>query len=205
MKSKVLEKKKIKENKLLLAAFDLFTTNDIHSVTVSDIAKKAGVAKGTFYLYFKDKYEIRDILVSRESRKIFLSAQKKLEENDIRGFEDAIIYLINQILLALKSRPEILNFIQRNLSWGLFSNYIQTAFSDDSMSLKAKFITMADQCNYHFKNPTVTLYMIIELVGSSCYESIVKNQPLPIDEYKNYLFDAIRAILAMGKPDVHAT
>ena len=86
MKSKILENKKQKENKLLKSAFDLFTTRDIDTVTISEIARHAGVAKGTFYLYFKDKDQIRNILISRESRRIFLNAQKALEENDIRGF-----------------------------------------------------------------------------------------------------------------------
>lgn len=63
MKSKVLENKRNKETSLLNSAFDLFTKKDIHSVTVQDIVKKANVAKGTFYLYFKDKYQIRDVLI----------------------------------------------------------------------------------------------------------------------------------------------
>ena len=29
-------------------------------------------------------------------------------------------------------------------------------------------------------NPDVTLFMIIELVGSTCYYSILNNKPLPI-------------------------
>ena len=110
MKSKILENKKQKENKLLKSAFDLFTTRDIDTVTISEIARHAGVAKGTFYLYFKDKDQIRNILISRESRRIFLNAQKALEENDIRGFEDAIIFMINHILMELKKKSFHLGF-----------------------------------------------------------------------------------------------
>ena len=49
MKSKIIENKKIKENNLLQAAFNLFTKHDITNVSVNDIVKDAGVAKGTFY------------------------------------------------------------------------------------------------------------------------------------------------------------
>ena len=120
MKSKILENKKIKENKLLKSAFELFTTHDMDSVTISEIAHHAGVAKGTFYLYFKDKNQIRDILVSRESRRIFLSAQQALEENDIRNFEDAIIFMINHILMELKKNRSILAFIEKSFLGHLF-------------------------------------------------------------------------------------
>ncbi|MBQ5360717.1 MAG: helix-turn-helix transcriptional regulator, partial [Lachnospiraceae bacterium] len=50
--------KKMKKDALLKTAFELFTDQGIHDTTISNIAEKAGVAKGTFYLYFKDKYDI---------------------------------------------------------------------------------------------------------------------------------------------------
>ena len=53
MKSKVLENKKNKKNALLKSAFDLFTKTDIHSVSVQDIVKQAGVAKGPFIFILK--------------------------------------------------------------------------------------------------------------------------------------------------------
>ena len=37
-----------------------FTSKGIQKTSISDIVEDAGVAKGTFYLYFKDKYDIRN-------------------------------------------------------------------------------------------------------------------------------------------------
>ena len=185
----------MKENNLLQAAFELFTNNDIHTVTISDIAKKAKVAKGTFYLYFKDKDQIRDILISRESRRIFLKAQNKLEESDIQNFEEAIIYLINEILIDLESNKMILSFIEKNLSWGIFSDYVRKSYVNDDLHLRKKFHDMAKNSGFTYNNADVVLYMILDFVGSSCYNSIINNEPLPINEYKPYLFQSIRAIL----------
>ena len=42
-------------------AFELFTTKGLTKTTISDIVDQAGVAKGTFYLYFKDKYDTTGI------------------------------------------------------------------------------------------------------------------------------------------------
>ena len=52
-------------------AFELFTTKGTNQTTISDIVNKAGVAKGTFYLYFKDKYDIRNKLVSHKTSDLF--------------------------------------------------------------------------------------------------------------------------------------
>lgn len=43
---------------LLRAARDVFAQKGYHATTVDDITRAAGVAKGTFYLYFEEKREI---------------------------------------------------------------------------------------------------------------------------------------------------
>lgn len=52
---------KPKYNLIIEAAVDVIAENGYHASQVSKIAKKAGVADGTIYLYFKNK---EDILVS---------------------------------------------------------------------------------------------------------------------------------------------
>jgi hypothetical protein len=37
--------------------------------------------------------------------------------------------------------------------------------------------------------------MIIELVGSTCFNSILYKEPLPIEEYKPYLYRTIRNLI----------
>ena len=41
--------KKLKQNSLYQAAFDLFTNKGFAKTTISDIVKKAELAKGTFF------------------------------------------------------------------------------------------------------------------------------------------------------------
>ena len=50
--------KKKKKDALFNTAFELFTTKGLTKTTIADIVDQAGVAKGTFYLYFKDKYDL---------------------------------------------------------------------------------------------------------------------------------------------------
>lgn len=195
MKSKVLENKKKKKESLLSAAFELFSHHDINEVSVSDIVNMAGLAKGTFYLYFKDKYSIRDALIQKESAHLFEEALEELNRNDIRNFEDAIIFIINHVLIALENNQNILRFIQSNLSIGVFHSQLKTAISTDSYSIIEDFSRRAEEAGYHYERPDIILYMIIELAGSTCYDSILKDEPLPIDDYKPYLFNAIRSIL----------
>ena len=77
------EKKKIKEETLLNSAFNLFTKKGFKDTSIQDIAESAGVGKGTFYLYFKDKYDIQNRLIERKSQKLFSDAVKALKKTNI--------------------------------------------------------------------------------------------------------------------------
>ena len=54
-KARVLRQR---EQEILQAAGDLFRRGDWHRTTIDEIAKNAGVGKGTVYLHFKSKEEI---------------------------------------------------------------------------------------------------------------------------------------------------
>lgn len=56
-----MKKNKPKYNQIIEAAVQVIAENGYHTSQVSKIAKKAGVADGTIYLYFKNK---EDILIS---------------------------------------------------------------------------------------------------------------------------------------------
>ena len=159
------------------------------------------MAKGTFYLYFKDKYQARDVLIQNEAMRLFNNAHLELEKNDIQDFEDAVVYIINQVLLQLENNPIILKFIERNLSWGIFHEHLQNTIEGNTLDLVSNFRSLAEKNGYYFDRPEVVLYIIIETAGSTCYNSILYNQPLPIKKFKPYLFQSIRAILRSYKAE----
>ncbi len=47
-----------KKRRLLLAAIDVFAEQGFHATTIDQIAERAGVGKGTVYLYFQSKQDL---------------------------------------------------------------------------------------------------------------------------------------------------
>ncbi len=188
-----------KQNRLLNTAFKLFTEKGTKDTSIQEIVDNASVAKGTFYLYFKDKYEIRDILIVQKSQKLFSDALKSLRKNYISDFSDSIIYIINYVIDELTKNPLLLKFISKNLSWGVFNKTVLNLHDksmDSENSVYDLFIKGIKENNIKIENPDVTLFMIIELVGSTCFNSILYKEPLPIDEYKPYLYKTIRGMIS---------
>ncbi|XEQ93896.1 HTH-type transcriptional regulator BetI [Sporomusa carbonis] len=56
----------IRIDEILDAAEPLFSANGYRKTTISDIAKKMGVAQGMLYYYFKSKEEILEALINRQ-------------------------------------------------------------------------------------------------------------------------------------------
>lgn len=54
-----------RRNEILDAAETLFTTKGYNETTIIDILKAVGIAKGTFYYYFKSKEEVLDAILVR--------------------------------------------------------------------------------------------------------------------------------------------
>ena len=46
------------------------------------------------------------------------------------------------------------------------------------------------------RDPEIMLFMIIELVSSTCYSAILYKEPCTIAELKPYLYESIRLIIA---------
>ena len=189
-------KKKAKEDSLLSTAYKLFTTKGISKTSVSDITTDAGVAKGTFYLYFKDKYDLKDKLVAHHSSKIFREALDALSscEKEL-SFNEKIIFIIDNILTQLESNRPLLIFISKNLSWGIFKHAINSPKSGDDLSFRTIYGDMLKDAPETIQAPEIMLFTIVELVSSTCYSSILYSEPVGIDEFKPYLYKAVNDII----------
>ena len=152
------------------------------------------MAKGTFYLYFKDKYDIRNKLISHKAKRVFSAAYDALSKTQLTDFDDRLIFLVDNIIEQFNTDKSLLNFISKNLSWGIFKNELTS--SDDSYDLDFNVVySIFESSTKTFKNPEILLFMIVEFVSATCYSSILYNEPTDIASLKPYLFDAIRQLI----------
>ena len=86
-----------------------YTHLDVYKRQVHDITKNAGVAKGTFYLYFKDKYALRDHLIASTAQSLFQEAHQASLNQDLPTFEDHVIFVVDYIInQMIKNKPCLL-------------------------------------------------------------------------------------------------
>lgn len=202
---KLENNKQQKRTSILDTAFKLFTTQGVSKTSIAEISQKAGIAKGTFYLYFKDKYDIRNRLVSHEASKLFKNSVTALnsyaDEEKVKNpdftitFTEQIVFIADHIINALNNNQTLLTFISKNLSWGIFKEALTTNVAEEDINFRDIYYEMLSESGLNLKEPEIMLFMIVELISSTCYSAILYKEPADIDTLKPYLYSTIKAII----------
>lgn len=198
---KLDEKKKQKRQALLSAAYDLFTSQGIFDTSISDIVKKAEMAKGTFYLYFKDKFDIRTALITEKAGKLFSVVREKMRDKREDSLEETVIRLVDIIIDELDADKRMLEFISKNLRWGIFHKVILEGGNEVSDSFYDWYNELIQSSGRTFRNHELMIYMIVELVNSTCYNVILYQEPVVLDELKEELALLIPVIIRNQEVD----
>ena len=202
---KLENNKQQKRTSILDTAFKLFTTQGVSKTSIAEISQKAGIAKGTFYLYFKDKYDIRNKLISHEASKLFKNSvtalnsyadEEKTKNPDFTiTFTEQIVFIADHIINALNNNQTLLTFISKNLSWGIFKEALTANVAEDDINFRDIYYEMLSESGLNLKEPEIMLFMIVELISSTCYSAILYKEPADIDTLKPYLYSTIKAII----------
>lgn len=182
----VEENKNEKRGKLLEAAHSLFKNSGaIKPPTIDEVVKLAGVAKGTFYLYFKDKYDLMDQLFLKKLSECINSAltttrqrMSNIDATDAERidafFDEAFRYIeSNKAFLPLvrDRAPSCYRLMLRGKDSDLKDAYDSLV----NMFLKHGYTEYESQMN---------IYMLISMLAPVCCESAVSGEPYTLEEIK---------------------
>jgi AcrR family transcriptional regulator len=188
MSTIVEEKKRNKRDRLLHAALELFLEKGPAATSIDDIVQSAGVAKGTFYLYFKDRNEILDRIVAGESVKLMRQAFVRARLRHPSSADEEMLFAVEEALDRFKDAPELLSLIHKNSSWGLLA-----ASEESSEEAKRDWVRLSrGRTEAEFAKLS---FMVLELVTSVAYSSIVLGEPAGLDEMKPFLLNAVGRLL----------
>lgn len=82
---------------ILAAAQEVFALRGYHDASIAEIAEKAGVAVGTFYLYFRDKDEAFTTVLREGFSEVMQHATDALRQDPKGPTLDALIRVILQL------------------------------------------------------------------------------------------------------------
>ena len=203
MGKKVEENKRQKRTSLLMQSYNLFMSKGIPNVSIAEIAEKAGVGKGTFYSYFRDKEDLIDQLIARKAEGLLVHALEDLKSHEAMGMplsvEDKLIIITDDLITELNKDPKLVKFLNRNLHLGFYKKAFERTDFIGNFDIATMYKELISSENYEWRNPELMLYTIVEFVSSTVHSIIIEKEPVDLETYKPYLFSCIRSIIQVFK------
>lgn len=189
-------KKMEKKIKIIDTAFSLFREHSINETAIDDIVKAAGIARGTFYLYFKDKSDLLEQIIMYKSTEYMKTVLQDtissllLQKTDIT---ESVRIFLNCFIDFLIENREILPVMQKNIS-SCIKN-LPEFFDSDIAKMYSDAIEI--MCSYGYTPETAhtTIFIIVDMTGSVCSDSIMQQKPYPIEQIREIIIESAISIL----------
>lgn len=204
--SKISEKQQNKRISILDSAYELFIEKSFNNTSIDDVVKSAGIAKGTFYLYFKDKHDLMERIIIRKGALILryvLEELKKKTEACQMSFSDQMLFITEKIVDYLESHREIITLMGKNFSSCL--SYFNTIEDSELKTMLNTLVAENIENGFSEQETLQRIYLIVTLVGSVCYDSLVYESPFKIAEIKPLLYESVQSILSQPPAEENST
>lgn len=188
---KITQKKNEKYTKILDTALGLFERNGTHLVSIDEIVKGAGVAKGTFYLYFKDRYDLISTLIIEKASKYMSLLNDEYEPRDFGDVSTSVHHYIEYLSDFLQKNKTLCILIEKNLNTCV--NAVAQTKEGPIKELYEKIFSELINYGAAEAEARAKLYLYIELIVSSCCNAIIRETPYTIEELKPHLCQIIES------------
>lgn len=175
------------------AAVELFQEQGVESTSVNEIVQRANVAKGTFYVYYKDKRElISQILTIKQGIMLndILNTSYELAHCHTTCWKECFT---NEMIAHHQNHPDLLKMMQKNITSILDTEehreevFQQVERLDEFLSLMRR--------EHEDRKQTLNRFMLImQIIGVVCYNAIFYDQP---DHIEHILPELKRTISKM--------
>lgn len=199
-----------RRQEILAAAITLLREKPYHKITMADVAKKAGMAKGTLFLYFGTKEELFLVIVSREFERWFDAMDRAftdIVEGSEPGSGDRVLTALRGMLkedsLLVSLIPILHTILEQNIGYDKakeFKEMLGQRLRHTGMLLE-KCLTFVEKG----QGTTFLLWMYALVIGftqmaapSPVIKKVFQNNPalrmMQIDFGRSYV-DALGVIL----------
>ena len=172
----------IRENKrtqILYAAIECFANSGYHAVSISDLARHAGISKGLMYNYFSSKEELlkaifnevmgemMDLFDPDHSDEISREILLKYLDRLIRHLKTRLVFW--KMYMAIFSQPAVFQLLADELQ----------AASKQTLDIMERYFKKQG-----YKKPKLEVAFLSTLISGTVYEYIADPENYPLNQIK---------------------
>lgn len=170
------------------ACFDLMKSKDLHHITINDIAEKADINRGTFYLHFEDKYDMMKQFENEMIGKLEAVFRENLPtENFNQEFLPSRYDTLIEILQCFKDNQKLMQLILPSNHINSFEKKLQ----ENMLFLVGdEFSEFIERLNISIPKEVLVVVLTSVYIGLVKY-SYTSEDELDIEKTADYIFKIV--------------
>ena len=104
-----IEERKIRQERILDGALEVFKTKGLENATMEEIASKSGFGKATLYYYFQSKEEVFSAILLNGWQMLWISLEPVIAEGE--GARNTFVQVLLKIAENIKNHPGLFEFL----------------------------------------------------------------------------------------------
>lgn len=176
-----MEESVSKRSRIQNAAVALFHEQGVEDTSVNEIVKRANVAKGTFYVYYKDKKELISQILTKQHGCLMNDILNRSYDTSLRCHSCWKRAFIDELITYYMQHSKLLHTIQKNIA-----SILDTKEHRDMVFAHIErmpdFLKLLKRENETEKKALNRFLMMMEIIGFVCYNAIFFEQPDSIEE-----------------------
>ncbi|MGX8850868.1 TetR/AcrR family transcriptional regulator [Amedibacillus sp. YH-ame10] len=165
-----------KSARIQQAAIALFKEQGVESTSVNEIVKRANVAKGTFYLYYKDKSAlISQILTKQHGTLINEIVNRSYEKSKKQGSCWKQTF-VEELIQNHRCNPLLLKTIQKNMPYILDTEEHRSIVFKEVERLE-EFLSLWKREGEEDRMTLNRMMLLMEIVSVICYNALSFDHP----------------------------
>ena len=201
----VTNQKEDRKDALVRAAIEIFHQKGYAQARVSDIVARAGVAQGTFYLYFRSKEAVFRHICTAFMEQF---SQAFAESADIFGgfteeeITQSVFRFIRKLLILYRENGAVADLISREGigHGGLFKEIYEDIFVHFHELMKARLQEIVDRGIVRFRDAETASILLIGLFERTMFLISLIGQEIRVDELAEQMTAFILKGLSLDVP-----
>jgi AcrR family transcriptional regulator len=201
MATRARRKETIREQDLLEAARKLFSQKGFASTTVSDIVREAGVAQGTFYLYFESKAAVVQRLLRMFDQLVEEEAAARVDDDQHPA--ETVRARVRAVFRASARHADLLRMLFLDPSIGVAELIRSDRTAREQRMQAAAQVLRAGMTSgaIHKMEPNLTARLVFAIVEAAVVEWILHGSDTDPEEFAEGLAQIlIHGIVKRSEP-----
>ena len=201
----VINQKEDRKDALVKAAIEIFHQKGYAQARVSDIVARAGVAQGTFYLYFRSKEAVfRHICTAfmEQFSRAFAESADIFDGSTEEEINASMFRFIRKLLILRRENGAVADLLSREGigHGGLFKEIYEDIFVHFHQLMKARIQEIIDRGMTRFRNAETASILLIGLFERTMFLISLIGKDIGVDELAEQMTAFVLKGLSLKMP-----